>query len=188
MQLSWSHKLFLKINKQIGKNQFLDMFFLYSAHWLIYILGFVILQWGSNALDPYGFKVFMKLILTATIFGFIGNWLLGIIWRHPRPHKELEDVKLLFNPVENWKSFPSDHVTISFIFVFIALLFHPPVWLAIVMFAFAILVSSARIYAGVHYPRDVIGGLFFAVAYSVLAFWLLQYVSQPLYDYFMKLL
>ena len=188
MKLSWSHKLFLKINKELGKNQVRDFVFLYAAHWSIYILGFAILQWVSNSLDLMSLKIFIKLVLTATVFGYIGNWLMALVWRHPRPHKELENVKILFNPVENWKSFPSDHATISFIFVFIALMFHPPFLLAIFFFALAILVSAARVYAGVHYPRDIVGGLIFAFIYSALSFWLLQYISQPLYQYFINLL
>jgi membrane-associated phospholipid phosphatase len=188
MKLSWSKKLFLKINRELGKNEVRDFIFLYMAHWLIYFLGFVVLQWASNALDLMSFKIFVKLILTASIFGFVGNSLLAFIWRHPRPHKELQVVKLLFSPVENWKSFPSDHATVSFIFVFITFLFHPPLWLAFLVFALAILISTARVYAGVHYPRDIVAGFFFAFIYSAISFWILQYISQPLYNYFINLL
>ena len=188
MKFSWSHKLFLKINRLVGKNKARDFFFLYAAHWLIYILGFLVLQWGNNALDLLSFKIFMKLVLTAAVFGLVGNWLLGLVWQHPRPHRELSEVKILFNPVENWKSFPSDHSTISFIFVFIALLFHPPLWFAILLFILAILISAARVYTGVHYPRDVVAGVFFALLYSVLSFWLLENVSWPAYSYLMNLL
>ncbi len=186
MKLSWSHKLFLKINRQLGKHPTLDWLFLYAAHWLIYILGFAVLHWSSSYLDLLSFKIFMKLILTSMIFGLVGNWLLGLVWRHPRPHKELKDIKLLFNPVENWKSFPSDHTTISFVFVFVALLFQPPLWLAILFFALAVIIGTARVYAGVHYPRDIIAGFFFALIYSALSFWLLENISQPFYNFIIK--
>lgn len=186
MKLSWSHKLFLRINKELGKNRTRDLFFLYAAHWLIYILGFTVLHWSNQTLDLLSFKIFMKLILTSMIFGLVGNWLMGMIWRHPRPHRELEDIKLLFNPVESWKSFPSDHTTISFIFVFVALLFQPPIWLAVLFFAMAVVVGTARVYTGVHYPRDILGGLFFALVYAALSFWLLENISQPFYDFIVR--
>lgn len=185
--MSWSQKLFFKINSYLGKNKWRDYFFLYTAHILIYLLGLAVVVWGYWFLDSANFKLFIKLLLTACFFGFIDNWLIALIWQHPRPKIQFPEAKVLFKAFENFKAFPSDHTTISFIFVFITLFFHPVLWFGLLIFLVGCLIGISRVYCGVHYPRDIVGGIIFALAYSWLAFWLLEYVSQPVYVWLVSL-
>lgn len=181
MKLSWSQKLFLKINKYQGKSKWRDIFFMYLAEWLIYLLGLIVLWWGILFLDSDKFRFFVELILIAGIFGLIDNWLIAFVWKHPRPIIQFPEIKTLFNPIEQWKAFPSDHTTSSFVLIFTVLFFNPPFWFGLFLVLFGLLIGFSRIYCGVHYPRDILGGIGFAFIYVTVSVWILQHISGPIY-------
>jgi undecaprenyl-diphosphatase len=85
-----------------------------------------------------------------------GEW--GSIYRNTDPH-----------------SFPSGHAARAFLIAVIASVFVPP-WLLILLWAWAPLVSLARVAMGVHYVSDVVAG---AALGMVVAFIGLQ-IYQPL--------
>jgi undecaprenyl-diphosphatase len=188
MKLTWSHNLFLKINSQIGKSSEFDTFVIFCARWLIYLLWTLILWWGVIYLDPINFKLFVKLIITTSVFSITASIGLALFWRHPRPIKELPYIKQIVMPHQTWKSFPSDHTITAFLFVFVAGFMGMPLWLFLIFFMLATMVALGRVYGGVHYPRDIIGGVFFAIFFSSISFWLLGNVAQPVYSFFMNLL
>jgi undecaprenyl-diphosphatase len=100
---------------------------------------------------------------------FIFNELLKFIIKRPRPNSA-KLVKAL------GYSFPSGHAMISMgaalLLIYFILSFvrnkniAVPVSIAIFMFAF--LIGISRVYVGVHYPSDVVGGWMFASAYTLL--------------------
>ncbi|MFA5211407.1 MAG: phosphatase PAP2 family protein [Patescibacteria group bacterium] len=184
--MSWSEKLFLKINSIVGKNKSLDFVMYFFAHALIYILIAIVLFWGAFFLfeiDPTKFDFLLKLLLTTVFFAFIFNYSIALIWRHPRPILEKNFIKVSLQPLVNWKSFPSDHATVSFIFFFIPVFLGINIYFGIFLFLLAFLVSVGRVYVGVHYPRDIIGGFFVALFLSLSSFWLLENITQVLYNY-----
>ena len=67
------------------------------------------------------------------------------------------------------RSFPSGHTSQSF---FVATLmvqhFHTSVWVAILLYAIALLVGITRMYVGAHYPRDVLAGAILGSAWGLL--------------------
>jgi len=58
----------------------------------------------------------------------------------------------------------------------------------LLLIVLASLVAGARIYVVVHYPRDIVGGMIFALIFSFLAYWLLNNITQPIYDYLVNFL
>ena len=56
------------------------------------------------------------------------------------------------------KAFPSAHAAMAFAGAF-AIIFHLPVGFGIVAMAFALIMGYSRMYVGVHYLSDVLGGL-----------------------------
>lgn len=160
MHLSWSHKLFLRINALVGKRPWLDTVMYFCARWLLYVLGvaaLVVIMIQTSPWWPFSFMVLGSLLFT----GYLLSLALGILWPHPRPATELPQVKTLVHTLGTWKSFPSDHTLFSFLIAFFILFIYPVVG-SIFLLA-AALVGSARVYVGVHYPRDILGGLVLAI-------------------------
>lgn len=164
INLSWSHKLFLRVNAQIGQRPRFDRFMYLSARWLMYLLALFTVIWGLVFLTGAMRGLFFA-TLGATLVAAYGTSLtIALAFPHRRPVKELPHIKTLVNTLGTWKSFPSDHTLWSFVMALTVVLFGASVWLSIIMLVAANLVASARVYAGVHYPRDIVGGIVLAMA------------------------
>jgi undecaprenyl-diphosphatase len=71
--------------------------------------------------------------------------------------------------------FVSGHAANSFaLTVFISLLFRKS-WLTVSMLCWAVLISYSRIYLGVHYPGDVLGGAVLGTAVAMILFGMLRF-------------
>lgn len=185
MKQSWSERLFFRINKQVGTRPLLDRFMTFCADDLIFFLFFASFLWATTGLfdsDPRELNTYLKLLMTAGAFGFATSWTIGILFPHARPFTEHPRVKKLLRPLGTWKSFPSDHTIASFTVAWITWIMGAPVWYAFGLVVMAFAVAFGRVYVGVHYPRDIVGGIIVATFFSWASLWLLNAVTQPLYD------
>ena len=111
----------------------------------------------------------------------IKNWV-----ARPRPYVEgmIDGLKLLIEEQHDW-SFPSGHTTNSFAAAWVIFrrttLGHtakaPAQLCGVLALVLAILISLSRLYVGVHYPTDIIGGLVIGIgsAEIALALWKILY-------------
>jgi membrane-associated phospholipid phosphatase len=106
------------------------------------------------------------------ILGTLTLWLVVMlikaIARRSRPFIRLVQTRVIgYRP--RGRSFPSGHTSQSF---FVATLmiqhFHAGVWIAILLYAIAMLVGITRMYVGAHYPRDVLAGAILGSAWGLL--------------------
>jgi len=67
-------------------------------------------------------------------------------------------------------SFPSDHTTFMFSIAFILLYFKKTRIMGIILVAIATIGGTARVFAGVHYPFDIIGSILVAMISSYIIF------------------
>lgn len=95
------------------------------------------------------------------------NWV-----RRPRPFAELETLTLLIGQPSEY-SFPSGHASSSFAAGWAMFRTLPRRW-GIPALALAVLISLSRLYVGVHYPTDVLGGAVVGIAAASLALRLLR--------------
>ncbi|KKW42307.1 MAG: PAP2 superfamily protein [Candidatus Magasanikbacteria bacterium GW2011_GWA2_56_11] len=167
-------KVFLKINAPVGKSKLLDAFGRAGAEWAILaMLGWYVAGVFINGLPE------KWLILPPLVF-FVASWCVGwliglgmaINLREPRPHVNSTQVKLLFSPLMSWKSFPSDHSMSAGLLVFLSFIFNlPGAWATIPM---ALWVMWGRVYAGLHYPLDVLGGVSVALFASAVSYYIVK--------------
>lgn len=77
----------------------------------------------------------------------------------PRPFNTMIDVRLLV-PVEHISlySFPSNHAANMFALATLTFFLYPKRRFSWALAALAVLISYSRVYVGVHYPSDVLGG------------------------------
>jgi undecaprenyl-diphosphatase len=185
---SWSEKLFFKINEHIGDHKWLDKLMVFCAHDLVYILVFLAFMWATTTLT-HGeeLKQFIKLIMTAGAFSFLFSWSIALISPKKRPMDEYPEIENLLKPAGTWKTFPSDHTIGSFTISLITAIMGAPAWFVIVLVGLSLMIGFGRVYVGVHYPKDILGGIVIAVIFALPSPWLLANITQPVYNLFKQL-
>jgi len=94
--------------------------------------------------------------------------LLKGIFARPRPFEVLEDVHLKHAWSAGGRSFPSGHTSMAFSIATIVSLQYQRIGVTIPMFLWATLIGYGRVYLGVHYPSDVLGGAILGSGVSLL--------------------
>lgn len=157
-----------------GKFKLLDFLGVFLAQYLPYLLILAAIIFFIRYRQPFQFLAFVVLaILLAR--GLLTD-LIRLIYPHPRPFLELGFESLI--KASDSFSFPSGHAAVFFTLAF-------SLWLAnkkwgAFFFAAAILVSLGRIFVGVHWPLDIIGG-FLVSAFSVIVIkWILPLDKQKM--------
>ena len=131
--------------------------------WILFIIGCLIVLWRAPWKKYHNHYLIMlgSLILAFAISEQTSVHLFKEVFMRLRPCHEPSlsgQVRLVAPNCGGQFSFVSTHATNSFTLALLsALLFHRR-WFTISVFAWAILVSYSRIYVGVHYPGDVLGG------------------------------
>lgn len=158
-------RIFLFVNVRGKRPQWLDVLM-----WLTtqigngLIAGIIAVQ--NIRFGDRGFGV--GLILGTVSLGFVAESLKEITNR-ARPflvHAKARTVGW----IERGRSFPSGHTAQAFfLMTTVANFFHPSLLVVIGLYAIATLVGITRVYLGMHYPRDVIGGAVLGTFWGVLA-------------------
>lgn len=159
--------IFDKINGLVGKNRILDAFGRAGAEWVIFVM-FVWFLFTSFLSPLSTFWEAVKPIICFVIVWLIGwgtDILIGMYIREYRPHITQPEKKFLFTPMMDWKSFPSDHAMTAFLIFYIAIIFGLPFCWGLL--PLALWVVWGRVYAGLHYPIDVLGGFVLASFWSI---------------------
>lgn len=171
---NWDEKAFLRVNSMVNRNRALDAFGVAGAEWVIIAM----LGWFSAtvvvAYPAGGGDLLMPFFVLGIVWlvGFLLNRFISFIVRRPRPIVTLPLARTLFTPFSNKKSFPSDHAMAAFTIFFIAIIFHIP--LAGALLPMALWVVWGRMFAGQHYPLDLLGGFLVSGLCCTLALYLIK--------------
>jgi len=161
---NWDIQLFQAINKQFS-GHVLDAF----MYWItrlgsgefIFLVALLMILWPRKENKTAGILLLAGLTVSYHFSGFIKE-----LVARPRPFETIQGTII----VETAKSFsfPSTHTTMAFMAaVIIAVCFKK----RLLAYTLALLVGLSRIYLGVHYPTDVIGG---AMAGLIIGFLLVR--------------
>jgi undecaprenyl-diphosphatase len=149
-----NQSLFLLINAAPDASGIVVEIAKFIADFLIWIVPLgLIIAWfrGGNATR--------QVMVAATLAGVLAlliNQLISVVWYHPRPF-EMGIGKTLIAHVQD-SSFPSDHLTLIWAMAFNFLLHKHQQRVGGFLLLSGIPVAWARIYLGVHFPLDIIGG------------------------------
>lgn len=164
----------LFLNNFVGKSRILDQSvellaqsFLFSGILLVTLLWY---RWFRDPRDKSRIRLFFGTV-AAVFAGVLSRVLQHTLPFHTRPLYNT-NLKLLFpigiapGPLSRWNSFPSDHACIYFALATVIFLSNRR--LGFSAFLCAALTSSTRIYLGIHYPSDVLGGAILGILVVIL--------------------
>ena len=136
-------------------------------------LGIILLFFKKTR--PIGFTVLISLLFNLIITNLTLKDLIG----RSRPFVVNEAIKPLVGGVNLHTSFPSGHTSGSFSAMF-ALYRWVPKKIGIPALVLAGLIAISRLYVGVHYPTDLLGGLVVGFICSVWAYHIVQVVRRKI--------
>ncbi|KUR16944.1 undecaprenyl-diphosphate phosphatase, partial [Klebsiella aerogenes] len=134
--------------------------------------------WGPNQRQLV-FKVMLALALSLSI-----SWVIGHLFPHDRPFVDGVGYNFLHHAADD--SFPSDHGTVIFTFA-LAFLFWHRVWSGVLLLVIASAIAWSRVYLGVHWPLDMLGGLLAGMCGCLGAQLLWQSGGHGLYQWLQRL-
>ena len=149
--------LFELINNLAGQWRWLDFTGVFLADYLGYFLIAALLLMFFLRFSKFWRSVLgalLSALLARLVFTNIVYW----IWARPRPFEATEANLLLEAPGN--ASFPSGHAAFYFAIAFF--LFYRNKNAGALFFTGALLMGLARVFVGIHWPLDILGGIFVA--------------------------
>lgn len=153
--MAWDIKLFYAINNLAEKSQFWDQLFILANKYAVAVFTIILLVYFFRSR-----KVFWTAALSAILSRGILTEAIRFFYHRPRPFVALENVKRLIEKNGLEASFPSGHTAYIFAIALAVYLYDKKI--GGILMAAVVLLTFARIYLGVHYPSDIIGGILIA--------------------------
>ncbi|CND92863.1 undecaprenyl-diphosphate phosphatase [Yersinia nurmii] len=157
-----NHFLFSLINATPNSPEWLVKFAIFIARDLISIIPLLMIGlwlWGPREQMSLQRQAISKTAI-ALIFAMLSSVCIGMLFPHNRPF--VDGFGYNFLPHAPDSSFPSDHGTAIFTFALAFLCWHR-IWSGITLLIVGLAIAWSRIYLGVHWPLDMVGGFLVAI-------------------------
>ena len=159
--------IFLMLNTVVGNYGVVDQAIVFFAVYLAFVLPIAFLVLLYRESSSFREKIWLAggVFFSALFTKYAVEEFIRLFYHRPRPFLTY-DIQSLFT--ENSYSFPSGHASFFFAFSFAIYLYNKKwgIWFLIA----SLLMTIARVMAGVHYPSDILGGMILGVVVAYLTF------------------
>ena len=159
-----NHPVFFLIFNLSNHSPLLDNIMVFGADYLIFLMWFLIFIFAVKG-KTLERKSLILFLISFPILYLVVKFIHLFIFE-PRPYIANQILPLISYRVDD-ASFPSRHTSISFAMAF-AFLHFKSKWGLLILFL-AIWVGISRVYVGVHYPVDIIGGIMVGIISLIIA-------------------
>ena len=149
---------FQQINQFAGRWSYLDNLGVFFAEYSGYVLAIFLLSFLFYK-DKKNKLMVVEALLSAVLARLVITNIIRYICFRPRPFTAYQVNLLLDHSVES--SFPSGHASFFFALAFAVLFFNKKVGILFLIVSF--LMGVGRVFAGIHYPSDILVGFFVGV-------------------------
>lgn len=156
--------LFTYINKFVGKCLCIDALAVFFADYLVYFLlaGAALIYFLIKKKERFRYVL---VIGSSVILSRLAiTELIRLIWHRSRPFVDYQVNQIIEHSVSG--SFPSGHVAFLFALA-MAVYFFNKKW-GIVFLILGLLVGLARVFVGIHYPLDILGGMVVGILSAII--------------------
>jgi undecaprenyl-diphosphatase len=158
--------LFHLINQYAGLNPSIDTIIVLMAQYMpvviILVLAYLWIHNGNKYRNIVLYGIY------ASIIGLLMNFVIGLIYFHPRPFMIQTGTQLFQYPAET--SFPSDHTTFMISIALTLIYFKETRMVGIGLFILGLIGGFARVFSGVHFPFDIFGAIIVSIFASILIY------------------
>jgi undecaprenyl-diphosphatase len=172
MILGMDSQIFYAVNNLAGRSHILDLVGIFLASYSQYILVIVLLivLFYPKESRNYNQKMIAVSLLAALIARFVVKTLIVLLYQRQRPFVNSPLVHHLISTRQSQylQSFPSGHMIFLFALGTSLFLFNKR--LGTFTLILSTIIGLARIYVGVHWPSDIVGGALIGAITSVIVY------------------